>query len=81
VLDDQFVNFDWDDGNQDHILRHRVTPKEVEEAVGNKNVVFAAKTVEREKRWKLFGKTYSGRYIVVVFAVAKACSGPSPLTT
>jgi uncharacterized DUF497 family protein len=59
--------FDWDDANQHHILRYAVIPKEVEEAVSQKNVILTAKTVEREKRWKLFGKTFSGRYLVVIF--------------
>ena len=51
--------FDWDDANQHHILRHGVIPKEVEEAVSRKNVILTAKTVKREKRWKLFGKTFA----------------------
>ena len=41
-------------------------PKEVEEAASQKNVIFTAKTVKREKRWKLFGKTFAGRYLVVI---------------
>jgi uncharacterized DUF497 family protein len=63
--------FDWDDANQHHILRHGVIPKEVEEAVSQKNVILTAKTVKREKRWKLFGKTFAGRYLVVIFTVRR----------
>jgi hypothetical protein len=68
---DQPLGFDWDDANADHILRHGVIPNEVEEAASQKNVVFRAKTVKREKRWRLFGKTFAGRYLVVVFTVRR----------
>ena len=43
--------FDWDAANVGHILRHRVTPFEVEEAVGRPHVTIVAKTIEGEKRW------------------------------
>jgi uncharacterized DUF497 family protein len=48
-----------------------VIPTEAEEAASQKNVVFTAKTVKREKRWKLFGKTFAGRYTVVVFTTRR----------
>jgi uncharacterized protein len=63
--------FDWDAANVGHILRHAVTPFEVEEAVSRRHITFAATTVEGEKRWKLFGKTESGRYLVVVFTIRR----------
>jgi uncharacterized DUF497 family protein len=61
--------FDWDAANLGHILRHAVTPFEVEESVLGPNVTIPARSVNGENRWKLFGKTRSNRYIVVVFAV------------
>jgi hypothetical protein len=60
---DKIEGFDWDNANIGRIVRHAVTPFEVEEVTGGKYVVIPAKTVEREKRWKLFGKTISGRYL------------------
>ena len=62
--------FDWDVANVGHILRHSVTPFEVEEVVGRSHVTIAAKTIDGEKRWKLFGKTAS-RYLVVVFTIRR----------
>ena len=53
-----------------HITRHAVTPFEVEEVVGRPHVNIAAKTIDGEKRWKLFGKTAS-RYLVVVFTIRR----------
>jgi uncharacterized DUF497 family protein len=70
-LVDRLLGFDWDDANEDHILRHSVTPNEVEEAVRQKNVILTAQTVKRERRWKLFGKTLADRYLVVVFTVRR----------
>ena len=68
---DQLDGFDWDAANVDHIMRHAVTPFEVEEAAGGAHVVIPAKTVEGERRWKLFGKTGIGRYLVAVFTIRR----------
>ena len=68
---DKIEGFDWDNANVGHILRHAVTPFEVEEVTGGDHVVIPAKTVERERRWKPFGKTASGRYLVVVFTIRR----------
>jgi uncharacterized DUF497 family protein len=63
--------FDWDAANVGHILRHAVTPFEVEEVAGRPHVTIPAKTVQGEERWKLFGKTASNRYLVVVFTIRR----------
>lgn len=68
---DEPEGFDWDAANVGHILRHAVTPFEVEEVTGFPHVTISAKTVKGEKRWKLFGKTASNRYLVVVFTVRR----------
>jgi uncharacterized DUF497 family protein len=68
---DKIEGFDWDDANVGHVLRHAVTPFEVEEAVSGKSVIIPATTIKRERRWKLFGKAASGRRLVVVFTVRR----------
>ena len=68
---DELEGFDWDAANVGHILRHAVTPFEVEEVVGRSNIYIGARTVNGEKRWKLFGKTASGHYLVVVFTIRR----------
>lgn len=70
-LSEEIEGFDWDAANVGHILRHVVTPFEVEEAVGGRHVTFPAKTVNGEKRWKCFGKTAPGRYLVVVLTIRR----------
>jgi len=68
---DKIQGFGWDGANVGHILRHSVTPFEVEEVVGRANVIIPATSIHRENRWKLFGRTASGRYLVVVFTVRR----------
>ena len=63
--------FDWDAANVGHVLRHAVTPFEVEDLAGRQHVMIAAKTVNGGRRWKLFGRTASGRYLVVVFTIRR----------
>lgn len=66
---DKLAGFNWDNANVAHILRHAVTPFEVEEVTAGKHVIITARTIRREKRWKLFGRSAAGRYLVVVFTI------------
>jgi len=68
---DQIEGFDWDAANVGHIMRHAVTPFEVEEVAGGPHVAIPARTFKGEKRWKLFGRTASKRYLVVVFTIRR----------
>lgn len=65
------LGFDWDAANVGHILRHAVTPFEVEGVAVRPHVIIAAATVKGEKRWKLFGTTAANRNLVVVFTIRK----------
>ena len=69
---ERITAFDWDTANVGRILRHSVKPAEVEDAVAKPHVTIPAQTVKGERRWKLFGKTASGRYLVVVFTIRRA---------
>ncbi len=66
---DGLNGFDWDLHSIGHVLRHGVDPAEVEDAVGRPSVIAAAKDAGGENRWKLFGTSAAGRYLVVVFTV------------
>ncbi|HEY1185892.1 MAG TPA: BrnT family toxin [Bryobacteraceae bacterium] len=68
---DKIECFDWDAANVGHILRHAVTPFEVEEVAGGTHAIVPAKSIRGENRWKLFGKTAAGRYLVVVFTLRR----------
>jgi uncharacterized DUF497 family protein len=66
---DGIAGYDWDDHNVSHVARHGVRPEEVEEAVRRPHVIAAARDMSGEKRWKLFGISSLGRYLVVVFTI------------
>jgi uncharacterized protein len=65
----EIEGFDWDAANIGHILRHGVTPFEVEEVAGRPHLTIPAKSIRGEERWKLFGKTASNRCPVVVSTI------------
>jgi len=70
-MGDDIEGFDWDAANVGHILLHAVTPFEVEEVAGRPHVTIPAQTITGEERWKMFGKTASNRYLVVVFTIRR----------
>jgi uncharacterized DUF497 family protein len=61
--------FDWDEHNVSHIGRHGVVPIEVEEVTDRPHVIIPAASRGGEARWKLFGRTMEGRFLVVVFTI------------
>jgi uncharacterized DUF497 family protein len=67
----RLLGFDWDVNNVGHVGLHAVSPAEVEQAVRGRHVVIPAASRGGEERWKLFGRTGEGRYLVVVFTVRR----------
>jgi uncharacterized DUF497 family protein len=61
-------DFDWDEENKAHIARHHVMPSEVEE-VFKRKVVIQDDPFPGEKRFDVYGRTASGRYLVVVYTL------------
>ncbi len=60
--------FDWDEGNEGHVLAHGVGPVEVEEAVLDPNrLKDDARNVSAQKREALIGMTEAGRILHVVY--------------
>jgi len=55
--------FQWNNSNVEHIVRHEVTPEEVEEVFRNRPFFRKA----RKDRWIAYGSTESGRLLFVVF--------------
>jgi uncharacterized DUF497 family protein len=53
--------FDWDDANEDHVLRHDVYPEEAEQ------VFYNGPYVRRHRdRYVVMGQDDAGRYLIVV---------------
>ena len=57
----------WDQWNTDHINKHKVTVKEVEELYFSEYI----KKETYKKRLKLLGETTSGRYLTVIISFEK----------
>jgi len=56
-------SFKWDSKNEEHIALHNVFPEEVEEIFIN--LPFYRKT--KDGKYLAYGKTFNGRYLLVVF--------------
>jgi hypothetical protein len=63
------VTFDWDAANIQHLARHRVTPKEAEEAVLIDPLVAGVQSHETEDRILCFGRGRLG--IVTAYAMSR----------
>lgn len=65
-------DFIWDEGNIEHIARHRLDPFEVEDAFFGKVMPAPAYNQitfhGREKRYALIGQSYTGRILYVIYS-------------
>jgi uncharacterized DUF497 family protein len=53
--------FDWDDANEDHVLRHDVYPEEAEQVYDGRPLIRRFRG-----RYRVYGRDFSGRYLFVV---------------
>lgn len=61
--------FDWDGGNEDHILAHGVAAIEVEEALLDPEGLRAdARNAPGERRFAFIGVTEEGRILFIIYA-------------
>jgi uncharacterized protein len=61
--------FDWDNANVDHIARHRISPREIEQVFANKAIDIDFDMVNGEERWTSIGHTGQLRILVVVWTM------------
>jgi uncharacterized DUF497 family protein len=67
---EQFIGFQWDDGNTDkNLLKHQVQNWECEQIFFNEPLIILddPKHSFSEKRWAAFGKTDANRPLSVIF--------------
>ena len=67
---DNFVGFQWDQGNIDkNLIKHSVENWESEQIFFNKPLLVLddPKHSIPEKRWAAFGKTDADRFLIVIF--------------
>lgn len=56
----------WDEWNEDHIARHGISQREVEEAVFDKASVFFRTRSAEARRYAALGLSEAGRYLFIV---------------
>lgn len=68
----QELEAEWDDDNVEPVARHRVEPEEVEESVYEDCypswIMRGQRRGVHETRWRLYGQTCGGPYLIVVAA-------------
>jgi len=67
----EFDGFDWDEGNRDKNLKHAVHSWECEQIFFNEPLIILDDPIHSvaEDRSAAFGKTYSGRQLVIIYTM------------
>lgn len=66
------INFEWDEGNRDKNLKHKVLANETEEIFFNKPLVLLPDkkhSTEKELRYHALGRTNKNRQLLIVFTI------------
>ena len=63
------LKFEWDITNVSHIARHKVTPKEAEQALLNAPFDLGHEVVGGEERWTSIGHTDNLRVLLLVWTL------------
>ena len=67
---EQFIGFQWDEGNIDkNLLKHQVQNWECEQIFFNEPLIILddPKHSLSEKRWAAFGQTDAGQFLIIIF--------------
>src|SRR5678809_546405 len=70
IIDDEVLEFDWDDGNfEKNWIKHKVTAQEAEEVFADehKTVFLNIKHLGKELRFFIIGTTYSNRLLSIAY--------------
>ncbi|EKD26273.1 MAG: hypothetical protein ACD_79C01288G0006 [uncultured bacterium] len=64
-----FDGFDWDDGNKDKNLKHKVHNWECEQLFFNEPIIILEDSIHSitEERFAAFGKTDNGRRLIITY--------------
>ncbi len=65
------TGFEWDEANRGHLVRHRVTPEEFEQALKNDPVELGSALVNGEQRTKVAAITDRGRILEMIYTVRR----------
>lgn len=71
---EELVEFEWDQGNLEHIKKHKVEKEECEEVFFNRPLLInedIEHSSEKEARFEALGQTNEGRKLFLAFTVRK----------
>lgn len=71
--------FEWDEGNEEELGRHRITPYEVEQVFENEPT-WARNKRGRAGDWIVVGRTNGGRVLTIVFLLKGETDIVRPVT-
>ena len=70
------IEFDWDDGNLEHVAKHGVARPEIEQVFRNDPLIVPDPYPDSiETRWRAIGKNDDDRHVFVVYTYRLARSG------
>jgi len=68
----RIAKFDWDDANVEHIARHEVVPKEVEEAFLDPFAIIKEHGIRfGEMRYSMLGRTAEDRLLMIAYTIRR----------
>lgn len=65
----QHREFDWDEHNERHLARHKISRADAEDVLSGNHILLEYQMEGGEQRWIALGATRSGRILNIVFAV------------
>lgn len=74
----QQPQFDWDEHNERHLARHRISRLEAEDVLSGDHILTEYQVEGGEQRWIAVGATRTGRILNIVFAIR--CGVLRPIT-
>lgn len=64
-----FPEFDWDEGNEQHLAKHGISRRDAEDVLLGNHILVEYQTAGDEQRWVALGGKREGRILSIVFAV------------
>ena len=74
-----FDDWEWNEGNQQELARHHITPDEVEQVAENEPT-WARNKRNRAGKWLMIGRTFGGRALTIVIALGEAGTSARAIT-
>jgi uncharacterized protein len=72
----RFLEFDWDEHNEQHIARHGIGRRDAEDVLVGNHILLEYQVESDEPRWIAVGATRAGRILTIVFAIRNEAIRP-----